>query len=262
MSTRALLVMVWALGASVLPAWWVWSRRRIRPPVLADGLTASRERLLAALAPRLAHEVATPLTAVRGHLEVVADDPAGPAAARSLSVALAELDRVVELARDLLALTTVRAGAGPRTREQLAALVEEAVIGLLPLADELGATLTVQAPEQPLAVDVVAGDLIRAVRNLTANALRHGLGTARAVTVTVAPRGSARVRVAVHDSGAGLGPDQLAALSVPYVRGPAAPPGGAGLGLAIVTEVLAAHGSELHAGRDAHGGVLWFELPR
>jgi signal transduction histidine kinase len=238
----------------------------------ADPVGESRRRLLAALAPRLAHEVATPLTAVRGHLDLVAHEPVGPVAARSLDIAIAEVDRLVGLARDLLTLTAVRAGANPATVEYAGALAEEAVTGLLPIADDLGATLTVRLCPEPVRVRVVAGDVIRAVRNLALNGLRHGRGEraqagaqaggragpeAGAGIVTVRhPVGEDRsvVRLEVADSGPGLDPAAIPGPDEP-------PPPGGGLGLLIVAEVLAAHGTSLHAGRIEGRPAVWFDLP-
>ncbi len=222
----------------------------------ADPVGQSRHRLLAALAPRLAHEVATPLTAVRGHLDLLAREPVGPLAARSLEIAVAEVDRLVALARDLLTLTTVRAGANPATAEYASALAEEAVTGLLPLADEWGITLTVRPCPAPVRVRVVAGDIVRAIRNLAVNGARHGAGQRREVTVTVrhpVADQAGLVRFEVADSGTGLDP---AAIPTPDD-----PPAGTGLGLLIVTEVLAAHGSALHAGQVEGRAAVWFDLP-
>ncbi|MHB8450168.1 MAG: sensor histidine kinase [Mycobacteriales bacterium] len=225
-----------------------------------DPLVDTRDRLLADLAPRLAHEVTTPLTAVRGHLDIIRAEPLGRTALASWDHCVREVERLAALGQDLLTLTGVRAGSHPKSRELAGALAQEAVIGLLPLADQLRARLDCHVPAEPVLVEVVAGDLIRALRNLVHNALRYGLGERRQVAVRVQVQGPAVV-FTVTDSGPGIAPQELARLVQPLERGGGLPEGetsGAGLGLAIVAEVLAAHGAALEV---VGGPGLSFCLP-
>jgi signal transduction histidine kinase len=253
------------------------SLRGVRGGALAvacpDGpasLQGARDRLAGDLALRLAHDLSSPLMAVRGHLDLVAHEPLRPVAARSVEVAVAELERAVTLTRDVVSLTSLRAGTAGLSVELAGALAEEAVTALLDAADAAGARLSVSTPAEPVRVAVMSGALIRALRNLVANALSHGLGQRREIEVAVSlwppgelGRGSAAagvVRFLVRDGGPGLTEEQLGDLVRPHVRG--AGSRGSGLGLAIVAEVLAAHGSRLRAEPAADGrGQVWFDLP-
>jgi signal transduction histidine kinase len=226
-----------------------------------DPVVDRRDAMLAALAPRLAHDVYTPLTAMVGHLDLVAHEPISDAARQSIKVCQAEVERIATMSRDLLALTAIRGGTATRTHAYAGALAEEAVAGVLPLADELGAAVTVEAPAEAAIVDVAEGDVIRALRNLLLNALRHGLGDARRVALQVTADEDA-VTFAVADSGPGVPPDRLDALCEPMVRGDGVAGPGSGLGLAIVAEVLRAHGSRLRVASDADGATFAFTLPR
>ncbi|HEV2889177.1 MAG TPA: HAMP domain-containing sensor histidine kinase [Frankiaceae bacterium] len=226
-----------------------------------DPVMDRRDAMLAELAPRLAHDVYTPLTAVVGHLDLLAHEPISDSARQSIAVCRTEVERIAAMSRDLLALTALRGGTATRINAYAGALAEEAVAGVLPLADELGAAITFEAPAEAAIVNVAEGDLIRALRNLLLNALRHGLGDARVVTLRVTGTDDT-VTFAVIDSGPGVAPERLDALCQPMVRGDGTTGPGSGLGLAIVAEVLRAHGSRLTVTHDTGGATFAFTLPR
>lgn len=235
----------------------------------ADPLAERRDRVLAELGARLAHDINTPLGALHGHLDLIAHEPISAPAKESVRTCQRELVRLQTTAQDLLTFTRLRAGGGVRSVVLAGALVEESAAALLDRADELGATLTVEVPSERVQVEVVEADLVRALRNLVHNALSYGLGRAASVRVLCEAGGEAAdtVTFTVVDSGPGLSPQQLAELSQPLVRGDGVLPTGSGLGLAIVAEVLGAHGSRLETGRTADpDGVerphLRFALPR
>lgn len=226
-----------------------------------DPVADRRDAMLAELAPRLAHDVYTPLTAVIGHLDLIAHEPISGTARDSIRVCQSELERIATMSRDLLALTAIRGGNAARTRTYAGALAEEAVAGVLPLGDEVGAQITVETPAEAVIVEVVEGDLIRALRNLLLNALRHGLGDERIVALRVTANDRS-VTFAVADSGPGVPAERLHDLCQPMVRGEGVTGPGSGLGLAIVAEVLRAHGSTLEVRSDATGATFGFTLPR
>jgi signal transduction histidine kinase len=227
-----------------------------------DPVADRRDHILAELGSHLAHDINTPLDAVRGHLDLIAHEPISEAALASVRTCQRELARLQTTAQDLLAFTRLRAGGARRSHHAAGALAEEAAAALLDRADEVGATLTVDVPSERVIVDVAEGDLLRALRNLIANALRYGLGARRDVRVAVTADADS-VTFSVADSGPGLTPDELVVLSEPLERGAGVTGPGSGLGLAIVSEVMAAHGSTLVAGRsEGGGGVLSFTVPR
>ena len=227
-----------------------------------DPVADRRDHVLAELGSHLAHDINTPLDALRGHLDLIAHEPISDPARESVRTCQRELARLQTTAQDLLAFTRLRAGGGRRAHHLAGALAEEAAAALLDRADELGATLTVDVPSERVVVDVSEGDLLRALRNLIGNALTHGLGERRDVTVGVSADADTAT-FSVADSGRGLTRDELTRLSEPLTRGEGVTGPGSGLGLAIVTEVLAAHGAALDvAPRDGGGAVLSFTLPR
>ena len=226
-----------------------------------DPVGERRDRVLAELGSRLAHDINTPLAALYGHLDLIAHEPISTNALESVRTCQRELTRLQTTAQDLLTFTRLRAGGGRRGHHLAGALAEEATAALIDRADELGATLSVEVPSERVVVDVAEADIVRALRNLISNALAYGLGEARDVVVS-AEADEETVTFAVTDSGHGLSAEELASLCEPLRRGESVSGPGSGLGLAIVAETLAAHGSRLET-RPAFGrSTLSFVLPR
>lgn len=227
-----------------------------------DPVTERRDRVLAELGARLAHDINTPLAALYGHLDLIAHEPISDEARQSVRTCQRELTRLQATASDLLAFTRLRAGGASRSPQLAGALLEEAAAALVDRADQLDATMHVEVPNERVMVDVAEPDVVRALRNLIANALTHGLGERRVVRASV-DADEDSVTFSVADSGPGMPPDELRRLSEPLVRGNETTGIGSGLGLAIVSEVLAAHGSSLEVRPAEDGGaVLSFALPR
>jgi signal transduction histidine kinase len=83
------------------------------------------------------------------------------------------------------------------------------------------------------------------------------------ITVSLARRDSV-VRVAVHDVGETIAADSLPHIFERFYRADpsrARGSGGAGIGLAIVKELVAAHGGNVGAESESDGVTVWFELP-
>lgn len=220
-------------------------------PEIADLVSAARramDRLAEALdgerrrAAEAAHALRTPVAVLTARLD---DLPEGPAAER-LRADVAALARTV---RQVLDAAAAELPAGPDpVPVDLAALAEDAVAALAPFGFARGVTLALEVdPDaRPALAEPAAVSL--ALVNLIENAVLHGRG---AVCVQVGP-GPA---VTVEDDGPGLPPGDRAALFEPFRRGPAAPPGGAGLGLAIVARVQKALGGTVSAGDVPGGGA-------
>jgi len=223
---------------------------------LGTALNAMLERLEAAFARQAAteerlrrfladasHELRTPLTSIRGYAELFrrgADRrPADLAAAmRRIEDEAARMGRMVE---DLLLLA--------RLDEDRA--LERVPVDLARVAADAAADARVADPARPVTLEaqqpvVVIGDdarLRQVVANLVTNALGHTpAGTP--ILVRAALRDGRGV-LEVVDQGPGLGPSEAARVFEPFFQ--ADPPrssssGGAGLGLAIVAAIAAAHG--------------------
>jgi two-component system, OmpR family, sensor kinase len=220
--------------------------------------TLERERQFLADA---SHELRTPLALHKTELELALRQGESEAELRaSIAQGLVEVDRLVQLAEDLLIVA--------RSEDGRLALELEPV----PVADLLRGVATrfrTRAAEagRPLVVDdgaelAVEGDRLRleqALTNLVDNALRHGEGEVRIWAIAE----DSRAAIHVGDEGPGFPQEFVEHAFERFSRAdPARGRGGSGLGLAIVETIAVAHGGRAAAANRLGGGAdVWFEIP-
>jgi len=204
-------------------------KRRIREEIRrADQLA-----FLGGMAARIAHEIRTPLAAIRGLLELLqADLPAGDARRQYIDRVLIGVDRQNRLVENLLTLSQ------PEPEMWQAVSLPEAL-------DEVAA---MRPRDQRLliercdadAVPPVWGDPFRLAEvfsNLIDNALEAAPEDG-SVRVRVEARGSEHVRVMVENSGAGIPMEMQERIFHPFFT---TKPRGTGLGLPIARQIVEAH---------------------
>jgi signal transduction histidine kinase len=209
-----------------------------------------------------AHELRTPLTNLKGYLEALRDGviPADPATFDSL---LDEAERLVRLSRSLDALAEgdAVARAAPTTELDLADAVRSAVELVSPSADRAGLTLRLELPDR-VPVRANADHLAQVLSNLLSNAVRYSPAGGE-IAVRVEAR-SADALVSVANPSEPIPADDLERVferfyRVEKSRDPAR--GGAGIGLAIVKQLVEAAGGRV--GAESSGGRtrIWFTVP-
>jgi len=213
----------------------------------------------------MAHELRTPLAAVRASMELSLSEGLSPEEHRQAVVSqLEEIDKLTRLLSQLLTLARAEAGeltvaAGP---VQLAALCRSVVDSLDPVARAKDVTLTCQCCEE---VEIVgdAGWMERLLINLLDNALKFTPpGGVVDVCVT---RDGGTATLAVRDSGAGIPPDALPHLfdrfyRVDSARSPSQE--GTGLGLSLVRWIVARHRGTIEVTTSlGHGSTFIVRLP-
>jgi two-component system OmpR family sensor kinase len=206
------------------------------------------------------HELRTPIAVLRGEIELALSALGEPAEVeRSLVAALGEIERLTRLAEDLLLLARERAGSLVVRREPVD-LLDLAEAESRRLAAVLG--LRIEVLGDPVIVHGDADRLQQALTNLLQNSAAAGARTAR-----VRMTGNATTAtLEIADDGPGLPPSIVDSAFERFVRGDnARTPGssGAGLGLAIVRAVVAAHGGTVEArnGEPLGGAVITAHLP-
>ena len=176
--------------------------------------------------------------------------------AEALAEIRTNLARVDDLMQDYLAL--VRVGTIELTVQDLGAAVQAWSTEFQVLAAAGGVTLQVDGlvPLGPVAFH--ANTLRRAVLNLVHNALD---ALAPGGTLTLAGQDTATaVQLEVRDTGSGIPAERLAQIFEPLYT---TKPGGTGLGLYIVQEIVAAHGGQLTvASVEGQGTTCTITLPR
>jgi len=186
----------------------------------------------------VSHELKTPLTAIRGHAEGLADGVVAPA--RAGEVIEREAHRLERLIRDLLDLARLRRRRFDVTlmATDLGEVASEALARHTHQAHDYGVNLVLRI-DPPAGAIADAGRCLQALSNLVENAIRS---TAEGGTVEIVASAG---RLAVIDDGPGLAPgDHERAFERFYLwdRYGADRPVGTGLGLAIVAELAAAMG--------------------
>lgn len=210
-----------------------------------ERFVAERTRLIAALA----HDLRTPITALRLRLELLADDDNG----RAMQTTLDDMAHMTEAA-----LTFMREEAATEAsrRMDLTALVdavcEDYRTSDEPVAFEPGARITLVC--RPVAIR-------RALRNVIDNALTYG-GQAE-ISLEDDPD---QIAIEISDRGPGIDEADMSTVFEAFVRLEPSrnrDSGGAGLGLAIARTVVRSHGGDITLrNRSAGGLVVRMVLPK
>ncbi|HET7696659.1 MAG TPA: ATP-binding protein [Vicinamibacterales bacterium] len=214
----------------------------------------------------LAHELRTPLAALRGDIELsMLTAPADDEARRRRAGQLEEIDKLKALIERILLLARAEAGeiAIHETDVDLAALAETLVEQIEPVARAKGLTLRFERGGD-VAVRGDADWLKRVVLNLLDNAIKF-TGEGGAITVAVSSR-DAEARLTVRDTGIGIDPADAAHVFERFFRADPARSSvvdGAGLGLSLVKWIVDRHHGRIDVEtRPGEGATFTVTLPR
>jgi len=229
--------------AAALTAWIVWVAvgRAFRPVVAAR----RREEQLVA---DVGHELKSPIAGMRLLLETESDDPSE--VLRNRRSALTELSRLEAVTSRLLEHGVAAGPSSAPGPVDLDEIVQREAV-------RYASRTTVRIDSRGVRPAQVVGDeaaLESLVDNLLSNACRHAVGV---VAATVG-EASGVVTFVVEDDGAGIPADQREAVFERFTRldpSRSRTDGGAGLGLAIVRNVVAAHGGSVAIDASPLGGA-------
>ena len=213
----------------------------------------------------VSHELRSPLTSIRGAVDLLHTGDPGPLTerqARLTDIIGQSSERLLRLANQILEMSRLRAGLMELERKplDLAGLVDRVVEELHPQAEEAGVALDRELYGSHF---MYLGDeerLYQLVVNLGANAIRFTPRGGRVfVRLTDA---SPEFELQVEDTGVGIPAEALPNIFDPY-RQAHRDRGGSGLGLAIVQGVAKAHGGRVTAeSREGEGSCFTILLPR
>jgi signal transduction histidine kinase len=199
--------------------------------------------MLRAFTANAAHELQTPLTVLRGHVEIaLRRDRSAESYRETLQLLDGKLGELVRTLRALLTLTRLdRDGTLDREPVDLATLAADEVRSFHEPAHEKGVTLSVETGDDAW----VSGqpDLLReTVRNLVDNAVKYT--PEGEIRVSVARNGPNAVQLTCADTGRGMDADEREQITRRFYRGTEADqvaPGGSGLGLSLVQRIVEKH---------------------
>ncbi|OPZ87603.1 MAG: Sensor protein SrrB [bacterium ADurb.Bin429] len=225
------------------------------------------DRLKADLLSMVSHELKTPLTTIRGTLEMLTAgviSPDDPRTVDLLRMAERQALRLQDQIENLLSAAREEAGAlevAPRA-VPVSAIVQAAVVQFADPARERGLALTVEMPEE-LRVRAEAPKVALALNNLIDNAIKFTETGGITVRVT---RDDGQAIIAVTDTGMGLTPEVRSHLFERFYQAESLltrRAGGSGLGLYIVRAVAEAHGGRAFAesAGPGKGSTFGFTLP-
>lgn len=228
--------------------------REVRPVVNAfnDVLIDFEKSLSAqqALTADTAHQLKTPLAVMQARLEQLEDFKGRKELERDVL-------RMNRLVRQLLHYAVLSQHPATLSAQDLVAEVRDVVGGMVPLARQAGVDLRFVAPDSPVLVQMDPLQVAEAVGNLVDNAIRHSPKKG-IVEVEVQADGEVQVR----DRGPGIPVAEQAMVFTRFWQGPTnqsgeSAHGGAGLGLAVVAEIMRQHNGKADvAARDGGGSIF------
>jgi signal transduction histidine kinase len=214
----------------------------------------------------VSHELRTPLTAIRGFLGLLDTgmyDHKPDRAKHMIRQALTNSDRLVRLVNDILDLERLSSG---RAQFVMAAchaadLMQRAVAGVQPIADQAAVTLVIAATTAQAWADPDA--IIQTLTNLLSNAIKFS--PAHSVIKLAAQAQSEGVLFSVTDQGRGIPSDKLEIIFGRFQQvdvSDSRQKGGTGLGLAICQSIVQQHGGNIWAeSTPGQGSTFYFTLP-
>ncbi|MFN3476343.1 MAG: ATP-binding protein, partial [Candidatus Methylomirabilales bacterium] len=248
------------------------------------------DRLKTEFLQNISHELRTPLTPIKGYLGAILQEalgPLSPGQREGLLVVRESVERLQQLIDDLLAYVRIEAGRlKVETKPvSLPELLKKTWERFLPLAQDKGQTLTFSIPSDLPPVLADPEELYRAVSHLLDNALKFTPNGGR-ITVTArrVPSSEFRVlpssepavcnvqpgtwdfvEVSITDTGIGIPAGKLHRIFDRFYQVDGSitrEHGGMGIGLAIVKQVLEAHGASIEVeSEEGRGSTFRFRLP-
>jgi signal transduction histidine kinase len=224
------------------------------------------ERLRRDLVANVSHELKTPISALRAHLENLLDGVEDPNPAL-LGVMLQQADRLTRLVDQLLDLSRMESGDLPLSLEpvHLSGLVDQVLSEVAVARPERGRTLAIRN-EVPPDLPTVEADperIHQVLFNLLDNAFRFTPDGGSVTVRAVMEEGSCEV--SVEDTGPGIPEEHLPLVFERFYRvdpSRSRDDGGTGIGLAIARSIVDAHGGRIWAESvEGRGSTFRFVLP-
>ena len=211
------------------------------------------------------HELKTPLTSIRGYIELLKSGERDAETAQSFYELIEiEAERLQKLTDDLLQLSDIENGAAEPelTPVLIAETVRKVADTLRPEAESRRIALHTFV-EEGLSVRANPRRLYQLIKNLMENAVKYNRDGGAVNLSAASERGVAVIRV--HDTGIGIPPEHLDRIFERFYRvdkGRSRELGGTGLGLSIVKHIVNLYGGDVRVDSEVGSGTtLTVRLP-
>lgn len=211
----------------------------------------------------VAHELRTPLTNIRGYLEALTDGVVSPSR-ETFELLQEETFRLVQLVEDILRLAKADAAKANlhKVEIQIAGLIVQQLDSFRSQFDTKGIAVETYLADGGKKVMADPHLLSQVVHNLLQNVWRYTQsGGAVRVSTELMP---GEIKVVFANTGGEIAEKDLPFIFERFYRGEKSRSrehGGAGIGLAIVKELVEAHGGQVGADISSEMTRVWFSLP-
>jgi two-component system, NtrC family, sensor histidine kinase KinB len=224
------------------------------------------DRLKSDMVSTVSHELKTPLTSVQMAIHLLLEEVVGSLTPKQVELLLAarqDSDRILTMINDLLDLTRIEQGRVKLDLEPVpvTSLLDEAITRFRSSAQSRGVMLVADDDENHRSVLVDRDRIEHVFDNLITNAIQH-TNAGGSIHLRATADGDL-ARFQLSDTGEGIPAEELPRVFDKFYRIPTKRhSGGAGLGLAIVREIITAHGGEISVASDLGKGTTFtFTLP-
>jgi len=230
--------------------------------------TKSLDRMKSDFVAAVSHETRTPLTSVKGALELLSDEryfQNNEQQAKLLAIAHANAERMLLLINDILDFSKLESASLSMLaeRQRLEPVLEQATHNLRLLIEERRIQLETAVSQELPDAFIDANRIAQVITNLLSNAIKFSPAGGR-VRVTADAEGGA-IRVGVSDRGAGIAAHDLPKLFRKFQQidsSSTRKAGGTGLGLVISKGIVEQHGGRIGvSSTPGEGSTFWFTIP-
>ncbi len=226
------------------------------------------DKMKSAFVAQASHDLRTPLTAIKGSLDNLAQGVGGGLNEKQQTIigrATRSVIRLTNLINDILDISRIESGRMvlELTPVSLNLLTENIIQQEKPAAAQKNISITMAAPENPLWIRVDVSKIERVIGELLSNAIKY-TPEGGSIEVRLAPTDTG-VSVTVQDTGIGMTPEEMPKIWERFYRTTASKKfaKGSGLGLSIAMELVALHGGSITVTSEAgKGSIFTLLLPK
>ncbi len=193
----------------------------------------------------VSHELRTPLTAIKGWAETLSANPDSAAVSKGTRVILSETERLYAMVENLLDFSRLQQSDMKFVKEKidLVAEIEDVAIMFGPRRRQSGVQLISRETEDIIPVYADKDRIKQVMVNLLDNALKYTPAGGKIEILIDYNKKHRQVSVSVLDNGKGIHKEDLEKVTQKFYKGKGSKRG-SGIGLALVKEIIAAHGGQ------------------